>query len=150
MANFGQLYAWGSGHGLALASLSNIANEVGARNRRTAGGKLFPVGIQSPLLDLFPVRRMLRSGKERGDGMVDTSLTMTLALGGYKYILDTYLSSGTVVSAAMTFYLRRHELDTYARYNGYLTLPSPVRGDSSYLRQNTFAVVFPVTDLEAL
>ena len=150
MANFGQLYAWGLGHGVALASLSNMANEIGARNRRATGSKLYPVGIRSPLLDLFPVRRRVRAGYERGDGIVDTTLEMTLALNGYKYVLDTYLSSGAVVSVAMTFYLKRHELDTYARYNGYLTLPSPLRGDASYLRQNTFAVTFPVLNLDAL
>jgi hypothetical protein len=149
MANFGQQHAWAAGHGVALASLSNIANEVGARNRRTAGGKLFPVGIKSPLLDMYPVRRRVRAGYERGDGMVDTELNMTLALFGIKYILDTYLLSGAVVSAAMTFYLRRHELNTYVRGNGYLVLPKPGE-DITYLRQGVYDVRFRVLDFEVL
>lgn len=149
MANFGQLYAWAAGHNVALESLANIANEVGARNRRVTGGKLFPVGIKSSLLDTFPTRRRLRSGKERGDGMVDTALDMTLAKFGVKYILDTYQSSGTVVSVAQTVYIRRHEFDSYARYNCWLVLPKPEE-DITYLRQNVFQVRFRLLDLEAL
>lgn len=149
MANFNQLYAWAAGHGVALASLNNIANEVGARNRRETGGKLYPVGISSPVLELFPVRRRVRAGYERGDGLVDTYLDMTLARYGYKYVLDTYLSSGAVVRAAMTVYIRRHELDSYVRYNCYLTKPASEQ-DITYLRQGVFRVRFRLLDLEAL
>lgn len=142
-------YAWAAGHGVALNALKNIENELLTYNRQTAGGAIFPVGIRSQPVDMFPVRTRLMNGTERGDGLVDHVLEMTIADMAVDYVLDTYLSSGTAVSAAMTFYLRRHELRTFARFNGYLVLPQP-RQDMQYIRQGVMRVAWRLTNLVAL
>lgn len=142
-------YAWGAGHGLALAALKNIENELLTYNRQTAGGAIFPVGISSQPVDLFPVRTPLMAGYERGDGLVDHVLSLKLGKLAVKFVLDTYLSSGAAVSAAMTLYTRRHELDTYARYNCYLNLPKPGQ-DIEYVRQGVFRVTLRFSNLVAL
>jgi hypothetical protein len=55
-----------------------------------------------------------------------------------------------VVNAAMTIYTRRHELDSFVRYNANLILPSVENGDLEYLRENAFRVRLRFTDLVAL
>jgi len=132
-----------------LGQLKNIAFDIGEHNWRRSGGKLFPVAVPTQPIDLFPVRGFVYSGRERGDGFVTHDMQLVLATGGLKHVLDTYLSSGSIVSAAMTVYLRRHELDTYARYNCYLSLPKP-KQDITYVRQGVFRVTWRLTNLEAL
>lgn len=143
-------YAWSAGHGVALISLNNIENQLRPYNYRAIGGPTRAIGIRSQPIDAFPVRTLLASGYERGDGWVNQSLEMVLTTYAYKRALDLYLSGGAVVSAPMTFYLRRHELNDYARYNGYLNLPSQARGDIEYLRQNLLRVIWPLTRLIAI
>lgn len=142
-------YAWAAGHNVALNSLRNVENDVNPYNRRTTNDAYRRVAIASQPVDMFPVRSMLLSQRERGDGMVTHEWVMTLGTLGIKYILDTYLSSGTVVSAPMTIYTRRHELAAFARFNCNLTLPKP-KEDIEYLRHNVFRVTWRFTGLEAL
>ena len=143
-------YGWAAGHGVALASLNSVVNELGARNRRAAGGTLYNVAVRSQPVDAFPVRTMLAAGYERGDGRIDHEWQMLLGKLAVDYVMDTYLSSGAVVKAAMTINTRRHDLDTYARYSCYLTLPSPRRGDIEYVRQGVIRVTWRFTNLTAL
>lgn len=143
-------YRWAAGNNVALANLKNIENELRPRNYRTVGDAPKNVGIRSQPVDAFPVRTRLMNGQERGDGRIDHALDMVLMTYAVRYVLDTYLSSGTVVSAPMTLYTRRHELDSYARYNANLTLPSVENGDLEYLRQGVFRVRWRFTNLEAL
>lgn len=142
-------YAWAAGHNIALANLTNVENDIGPFNYRATGWGLTRVAIQSQPVDIFPIRTLLDAGYERGDGLINHEWRMTLAKFGVKRVLDAYLSSGTVASTAMTIYTRRHELDSYARYNCYLTLPKP--GETlTYLRENVFEVAWRFTNLVAL
>lgn len=143
-------YRWAAGHGIALGSLKNVETDIGAFNRRRAGTALRRVGIASPPLDRFPIRSPLDAGYERGDGIINTQWRLILCTLGYKYVLDTYLSGGTVVSVPMTIYTRIHRAGSYARYNTYLTLPSPEKGTERYLRQDVWELTFDWTVLIAL
>lgn len=140
-------YALASGWDVPLANLNNIETHIGQQNRKVSGGKLYPVGISSPVVDLFPVRGELLSGRERGDGFVSHEWNLTLCTYGVKYLLQTYL---TTVSTAVTIYTRRHELGSYARYNAYLVLPSRRADDITYVRQHVFSVRLRFSKLEAL
>lgn len=122
-------YAFALGTNVALVSLNNVENHLGSQNRRVSGGPLFPVAIVSPLLDLYPVRETTLDGGERGDGIVNHEWTLTLCTYGLKYYLDTYFASGASVQVNMTIYTRRHEFDTYTRYNCKALLPSRIAGD---------------------
>jgi hypothetical protein len=145
-----QDYRWAAGSGVALASLSNFENDVKPNNRKVAGGKLYPVIIESQPVNAFPVRTLALSGKERGDGIITHIWNVALAELGYQYILDTYLSSGAAVNAAMTIYTRRHDIGDSARYNANLTLPDPERGEVERLRTGVYRVVLRFTNLVAL
>lgn len=148
MPNFEQWYAWAAGHDVAQNALQNIANQLYPHNRRGAASAPRAVGIKSPILDIYPTRRRVRAGYFRGDGQIDQRLEMLLTVRAVDFVFDTYLSGRTVAAAPMTLYTRRHELDSYARYNCYLNDPSP--SDLVYLRQNLIRVTWTFTDLEAL
>lgn len=142
-------YALALGSNVALASLGNIIEILRERNRRTENGPRWQVGITSQPVDAFPVREVSLSGKERGDGTINHEWNLVLATYGVKYLLDTYLSSATVVSAAVTINTRQHMLAAFRRYNANIVLPKP-GDDITYLRQNVFRVRIRFTDLEAL
>jgi hypothetical protein len=142
-------YAWAAGHGVALASLTNVETDIGNFNYRVAGAAFTRVAIQSQPVDAFPVRTVLDAGYERGDGRIDHAWVMTLAKYGIKRILDEFLSSGTVVSASVTINTRRHELDDYKRWNAYLILPKPGQ-DIEYIRADVFRVTLRFQNLVAL
>lgn len=142
-------YAWAAGSGVALVSLRNVETDIGARNRRSATDAIRRVAIQSQPVNAFPLRTPMDDGSERGDGLIQHQWTMVLCKFGVKYVLDTYLSSGAAVSAAMTIYTRRHELDSYVRYNAYLILPNPGQ-DIEYIRHGVFRVTWRFTNLVAL
>lgn len=143
-------YRIAAGHGVALASLNNIETHIGQQNRKTADGKLFAVGISSPVLDTFPVRTPLLSGRERGDGNINHEWNLQLVTYGARYLLFTYLTNMTVVSSAVTIYTRRHINGDYARYNAYLILPSREAGDITRIGRDTFTIRLRFTKLEAL
>ena len=145
-----QDYRWALGSSVALASLVNFEDDVKPNNRKVAGGTLYPVIIQSQPVNAFPVRTLALSGKERGDGIITQVWSVALAELGWQYVLDTYLSSGTVVNAAMTIYTRRADLGDHARYNANLTLPDPERGEVQRLRTGVYRVQLRFTNLVAL
>lgn len=144
------LYALAAGHGVALAALNNMQTHIGQQNRKQVDGKLFPVSISSPILDMFPVRTPLLSGRERGDGFVSHEWNLRLCTYGARYLLFTYLSNMTVVSNAITIYTRRHVAGDYIRANAYLVLPSREAGDITYLGQGWFNIRLRFNKLEAL
>lgn len=146
----GQEYAWALGHGVALASLNNFANQVGAVNRRSADGPTFPVGIVSAPVDYFPVRDVPLSGFERGDGMMTTYWETTLGNLGWQYIRTNYFGSGTNVAANVTIYTRRHDLGTYQRYNAIAVMPGFTAETLAYLRNNTVRLRIAFNDLTEL
>lgn len=143
-------YAIAAGHNVALASLNTIETHVGQQNRKVANGRLFKVGISSPVLDLYPVRVSLLSGRERGDGFINHEWNVRLVTLGAKFLLNTYLSNMTVVSSAVTIYTRRHVQGDYARYNAYLILPSREAGDITALGNDWFNIRLRFRNLEAL
>ena len=143
-------YAWMSGHGIALVNLRNVESDIGAFNRRTTGDGFKRVNIQAQPVDDFPVRRTLDDGNERGDGVVNHQWQMILTTLGYKYVLDTYLSSGAVVSVPMTINTRAHRLGIYKRYSCNLTLLSRAKGTERLIRQNVWELTFEFTNLIVL
>lgn len=148
--NFEQLYAWALGHGVALASLNNFANQVGNVNRRTADGPLFNVGVVSSMPDYYPIHTVPLSGKVRGDGVINIYWETVLGNLGWQYIRTNYFGGGSVVSPAVTIYTRRHDLGTYQRYNAYAELPSPANETLIYLRNNTVRLRINFNDLVEL
>jgi len=143
-------YRWAAGNGVALGSLVNFEDDVKPNNSKIASGKLFPVAVKSSSPNLFPVRDLAMSGVERGDGLVEVIWAVQLATLGYKYILDTYLSSGAAVNAAMTIFTRVRRGNTYTRYDANLILPDPERGEEIELGNDAWQVQLRFTDLVAL
>lgn len=142
-------------HDVALAALANIQTTLHPSNYRVSGGLKWAVGIWSPVLDPYPVRTQAGDGWETGDGFINTYWLLTLARFGVKALMDTYFSSGTVVSANATIYTRRHLHNDYTRYNCILHLPSSNAGDITPLRSSegvgdAFKVRLRMTDLMAL
>lgn len=137
-------YAFASGSGVALGSLHNVENHLGAHNRQTLTGALLPVAISSPILDPFPVRALAGDGTPTGDGFIEHYWELVLAAYGWKYLRDTYFSSGAVVSAAWTIYTLTDDTVTYARYNATAELPSRAAGTLSPLRNTQGEGVFRV------
>lgn len=132
------LYALALGTNIALVSLNNVENHFGAHNSLVAGGRKFPVGIQSTLIDPFPVRVQDQSGGESGDGFLLQDWLLTLTVYGYKFLVDTYFASETVTQVALTVYTKRHMLDDFRRYNALGILPSAANGDIVPPRDSTF------------
>lgn len=132
------LYALALGTNIPLAALNNVENHFGAHNTLTLNGRKFPVGIQSTLIDPFPVRVQAMDGGESGDGFLIQDWLLTLTVYGFKFLVDTYFASETVTQVALTVYTRRHMLDDFRRYNCLGILPSAANGDISPLRESTF------------
>lgn len=143
-------YAWALGHGVALANLTNVENDVNPYNARTSGGPTKRLGIVSQPVDEFPARTLLASGRTRGDGIPTHAWRMTLATYGYKRILDTYFASAASVGVAMTINTRIHRLGSYKRYNVYAILPSQANGTENHIRANVWEVTFEFTLIAAL
>ena len=131
-------YAFGLGFNLPLNQLHSVVNHLGARNRVTATGRLYPVTVKSSLIDPFPVRNGDQAGGESGDGFLTQDWFLTLAVYGYRFLVDTYFSNETVTQANFTLYTRRHLADTFTRYNAIGILPSAARGDITPLRDASF------------
>lgn len=121
------LYAFGLGSDVALASLNNVENHLGAHNTDAFGSR-HPVVIWSPPIDFFPVRTPALNASEYGDGIVYHEWNMTLYVGGYQYWLNTYFASAASVSVAFTIY-DRNQFGVYARYNVNAIQPSQKEGD---------------------
>lgn len=125
-------HAWGAGSNLPLASLSNISDQLYGYNRQSASAPRRAVGITTEIEDLFPVAKTTLDYAVSGAGMGEGALTLTLFASALKFVGDTYFSSRTVKSVAMTLYAPRLELGTNDRMNVYLVWPG--RDDVTYLR----------------
>lgn len=143
-------YRWAAGLAVALGSLKNVATELYPYNYQDVTTDRALVGVISPPLDAYPVRYVKGSGREGGGGILNTEWNLTITARAYKYVLDTYLSSGSAIDAAMTIYTRLHAIDSYARYSAYMVLPSAAEGDLEYVRQNVLRVRFRFRNLVAL
>ena len=137
-------YMWANGWNVALASLSNVEDYLRPNSRMRI------IAPKSQPVDLFPVETVLMSGRVRGDGRIDTAWEMTLPVEAYHAIMTNKFSGGTVKSVKQTVYTRRHDLETYARYNVWLVAPSVKKGTLTYLRQNVVRAVFELTALTAI
>jgi hypothetical protein len=144
MAMLGYSYSIALGSGVALVSLLNIEDVL---YPYTAPRRIVP---RSQPVNAFPQRVLLGSGRERGDGALAHAWEFTAIPAEAVHYLNTWLfSGGTVVSTAVTIYTRRHELEAYARYNAWATLPLPGQ-DMEYIRQGVLRLVLRFTDLVAL
>lgn len=118
-------FAIASGWNVALASLTNVEALLYPYTKP----RLIPPKTQP--INLFPVRTVLFSGRPRGDGRVDHVWVFdVLPAAALQYLVATFYSNATVVSAQVTINTRRQELGltTYSRYNAYAELFVP--GDS--------------------
>ena len=143
-------YAWAVSHNVALANLTNVENDINPHNYRVVGAAYTRVGIQSQPVDEFPVRTLLASGRERGDGIPTHAWRMTLTTYGYKHVLDTYFSSAAAVGVPMTISTRMHRLASYKRFNVYAVLPSQQKGTERFIRADVWELTFEFTGLVAL
>lgn len=137
-------YAFAPGWNTPLNQLNNVENHLGSRNRIALGRELIPVTIRSSVIDPFPARTNDQAGGEVGDGFLNQDWVLSLALYGYKFLLDTYFASETVTEQAWTIYTRRHVLASFQRYNVWTILPSVANGDITLPRDNQFNGVFQV------
>ncbi len=137
-------YSIAVGSSVALASLSNIEDVLLPYTRPLR------IAPRSQPVNAYPVRTVLGSGRERGDGAINHAWEFTAINKAAVDYLYTYLwSAGTVVSTAVTIYTRQHELDQYVRANAYAVLPVPGQ-DIEYLRQGVFRMVIRFNDLVTL
>lgn len=137
-------YSIAVGSSVALASLSNIEDVLLPYTRPLR------IAPRSQPVNAYPVRTVLGSGRERGDGLVTHAWEFTaIPVAAVDYLMTYLFSSGTVVSTACTIYTRRHDLDDYARFNAQVILPVPGQ-DLEYLRQGVFRLVLRFNDLVAL
>lgn len=143
-------YRWAAGLAVALNSLKNVATELYPYNYQDTLRDRAQVGIVSPILDAYPVRFVKGSGREGGGGILNHEWNLTITARAYKFIQDTYLSSGSAIDAAMTIYTRLHSVDGYGRYSCYLVLPSAAEGDIEYIRENVLRVRLRFRNLVAL
>ena len=145
------LYAFAAGWNVALGNLHNVQDTLYPLN--VLNGKPVLVTIASSIIDPFPVRVGTVDGAESGDGYVNQDWFLSLVVGGYKYLLDTFFSSETVVATPLTVYTRRHEHADFVRYNVQAILPSPLRNDVTFIRPPSWTGVFviklPLRDLVA-
>lgn len=144
MALLGYDYRIAVGSSVALGSLINVEDLLWPY---TNPRRIVP---RSQPVSAFPVRTVLGSGRERGDGTINHAWEFTALNKAAVDYLHTYLwSSGTVVSTAVTIYTRQHELDQYTRYNAYAVLPVPGQ-DIEYIRQGVLRLTVRFSDLVAL
>lgn len=113
-------YRLASGWNVALASMTNIETLLLA---------VVPLRRLPPvsLLDRYPQRATLLSGRTFGDGPARLEWRWdVLPMAALRRIQDTYLS-GSVVSAQVTVYTRDPDAGatSYVRANAYLTRPQP-------------------------
>jgi hypothetical protein len=115
-------YAIAANWNVALVSLTNVETLCG----------LPPlVG----LVNRYPIRTRVLSGREYGDGTL--SLTWSFGLMSSSLfksaIRDTLHTNGTVVSAQVTLYTREADGNTYNRWNAWSHLP--IQGEDYTYRE---------------
>ena len=137
-------YSIAVGSSVALASLSNIEDVLLPYTRPLR------IAPRSQPVNAYPVRTVLGSGRERGDGLVTHAWEFdALPAQAVNYLLYVYLFSGGAVSTAVTIYTRRHELDQYTRFNAYAVLPVPGQ-DLEHLRGGKIRLTLRFNDMVAL
>ena len=137
-------YSIAVGSSVALASLSNIEDVLLPYTRPLR------IAPRSQPVNAYPVRTVLGSGRERGDGLVTHAWEFdALPAQAVNYLLYVYLFSGGAVSTAVTLYTRRHELDQYTRFNAYAVLPVPGQ-DLEHLRGGKIRLTLRFNDMVAL
>ena len=107
-------YAFAAGWNVALASLQNPEH----RSEFYIAGRNQPP--HSTPLNTYPIRRVVLSGAERGDGRLDHVWEWDILPRSAVAYIITLFSLSSAASAAATIYTRLHETDTYARYNCYV------------------------------
>jgi hypothetical protein len=122
------LYAFGLGWNVALASLNNVENYLFPYNHSLIDSVRHRVVINSPPLDLFPVRDDTLDNAERGGGTVYHEWNLALYTPALLQWRNVVFASGATVSTAVTIYTR-DEFGVYARYNCWAIQPSRARGD---------------------
>lgn len=141
------VYAIAAGHGIALATLTEIAS---ISYFKSQGVILLP---NTRPVDLYPIRSRVESGRERMDGSPDHPWRFTgLPYTALDYMIDTFFASPDGFSAACTIQTRRHDRIDWKRYNCYLSYPQP---DRDYRSDNALSewvvdVTFWFYDLEQL
>ena len=136
-------YSIAVGSNVALASLSNIEDVLWPYTKPL---RLPP---RSNVVNLYPVRTIMGSGRERGDGTVFHAWEFdALPVAAVNYLLYSLLFS-SAISTAVTIYTKRHETGSYARYNAYAVLPVPGQ-DLEHLRAGKCRLTLRFNDLVAL
>lgn len=119
MAQLPYSYSIAVGSSVALGSLANIEDLLWNYTKpRRLTAKTAPV-------NRYPVRTMLGSGRERGDGQINHAWLFEAIPQTAVTYLYSYFSWSSAVSTAVTIYTRLHPFGTYARYNAYAVLPVP-------------------------
>jgi hypothetical protein len=140
-------YRIGSGHGLALGSLTNIENLIWPYVRPRL------VAPSSPPINWAPVKTQLMDGSRSGDGRVDHVWEFSvLPLTALDYLIDLLLTTGGVIvdSKACTIYTPDWEAGgTSVRCNAYILRPQP---GIDYTRRGRKAIGlrWPFQDLRVL
>lgn len=111
-APFFDVYALAPGWNIALGSLTNAESVFG-----------YAPASQPP--NLFPNAKAALSGKVKGGGRIDHAWGFpdVLPMTWLTNYINTYFSGGTVKSAQMTIYTRRHDVATMVRYNVWAVKP---------------------------
>ena len=143
MPQLGYEYAIGIGHGLALNALANIEDLLYpfTKPRRLT--------VRTQMLNAFPVRTVLGSGRERGDGAINHAFEFTAINQDAVAAWYAYLWSGSVVSTAVTIYTRLFEAGSYGRYSAYAVRPLPGQ-DVEHIRGGIYRLTTRFNDLAAL
>ena len=138
-------YRLAVGSSVALASLSNVEDILYPYTKPL---RLPP---RSNVVNLYPVRTIMGSGRERGDGTVFHAWEFdALPAQAVNFLLYSYLFSGGAISTAVTLYTKRHDMNNaYARFNAYAVLPVPGQ-DLEHLRNGVCRVTLRFNDLVAL
>jgi hypothetical protein len=140
MAHFHD-YAFAVGWDVVLASLRNVEETFGARNRHPESNQLMHIGIRSQPVDFYPIVTDMESGRVRGDGKIPHLWQMQMFASATTYLMSLF----TAKSVKWTIYTRLHELDTYGRYNCWAVRPSG--DDLVYVGKKLLRVTLRFTDL---
>lgn len=143
MAQLPYSYSIAVGSSVALGSLINMEDLIYPYTKPRR------ITVRSQVVNLYPVRTVTGSGRERGDGTINHAWEFTGINQTAVNYLYSYLWTGSVVSTAVTIYTRLHQSATYARYNAYAVRPLPTQ-DVEYLRAGVFRMVIRFSNLEAL
>jgi len=147
------LYAWASGHDVALASLNNIEAEVQTHYGRWPSLRALTEFVFSPPIKQFPNRVKTLDGSYSSEGSIKHYIEITEPEEAYEYQADLYLDGA--VSAPITIYLRqkgRTGAEAWKRYNATLIDPDndDEGGDKIYYGNGVLFIRWRLDDLVPL